>query len=157
MFYSNTSVYLYYPDTSNPNTLYVYNVSTGSFTQNNAQDGIPDSFMTQYTGSYQLQDTSIPATGVAYYVGTASSDLPGKAKRNEEVPRLSERDEGTGSWMQSLNLAPGNLVWTYSQGTPPLLDGAVLQYIRAGDNGTLIAFGGSDVRHPYAPLPGSLR
>lgn len=147
MFYSNTSIYLYYPNTSSPDTTYVYNISTGLFTQNEIQDNIPNGFMTQYVGSYVWQDVSIPAIGKAYYAGTASSGTPGKARRNEAQagPQLSERDEGTEPWMQSLNLAPGNLAWTYAQGFPPLLDDAALQYIRAGSNGTLIAFGGTDV------------
>ena len=149
MFYSNTSVYLYYPDTSSPNSVYVYNVSSGSFTQNKIQDSIPNGFMTQYTQSYRLQSVSIPATAMAYYAGTASSGTPGKAKRNEDGLELVGRDQGTDPWMRTLDLASGSLAWTEAQGTPPLLDFALLEYIRAGANGTLIAFGGADVSKTY--------
>ncbi|KAI9692393.1 MAG: hypothetical protein M1822_006624 [Bathelium mastoideum] len=149
MFYSNTSIYLYYPNTSSPDATYVYNVSTGVFTQNDLQDGFdgtPDGFMTQYAESYGWQDVSIPAIGIAYYAGTASSGTPVKVRRNEVQadPQLSKRDQGTEPWMQSLNLAPGNLAWTKAQGSPPLLDYATLQYVRAGSNGILVALGGTD-------------
>ncbi|KAI9711857.1 MAG: hypothetical protein M1820_002002 [Bogoriella megaspora] len=136
MFYSNTSLYMLYPGLSNPLDMWIYNVSTNNWVQSAAQDSL-GSAVWQYAGSNRNQWVSIPSIAQSWYAGTTNK---GFAKRDD----IAKRDEGTTPFIQSLDQA-GGLAWHGNKDDKtPLLDTATLSYVRAGEQGVLIAFGGTD-------------
>ena len=126
LFSDNSTLYFYDPSDTNSDTIWSYNVSTETWLQSpvanaNGNPSAPN------VGGW----VSDPTTGRQFYSGSVNSGL--------------KRRDATNPGLQILDTSASPPNWTSStQGAPPLLSGAEMVYVRSGDEGVLIAFGGVD-------------
>jgi len=108
--------------------MWTYNVSTGSFSNITVggTENVPS------PGSYGGY-VSNPATGHSYYIGYPVSGYFGNRKRDVTAP-----------WLQVLDSSTSDVQWLAGAGNGPAMTAGQMVYVRAGAEGVLIGFGGTD-------------
>ena len=125
LFADNTTLYFYDPAKTTSDTIWGYNVSTSTWKDvpvASAGSNPP----APSTGGW----ASDPVTGRSFYLGTPDSAL---ARRDIASPGL-----------QMLDTSTSTPTWTSGIPGSPLLSAAQMVYVRSGEAGVLIAFGGVD-------------
>ena len=125
LFADNTTLYFYNPASTTSDTIWSYNVSTSTWKDvpvASASSNPP----APSTGGW----TSDPVTGRSFYLGTPDSAL---ARRDIASPGL-----------QMLDTSTSTPTWTSETPGSPLLSAAQMVYVRSGEAGVLVAFGGVD-------------
>ena len=125
LFSDNTTLYFYNPADTTSETVWTYNVSTNTWKDlpvASASTNPP----APSTGGW----VSDAVTGRSFYLGTPDSAL---ARRDITSPGL-----------QLLDTSVSTPKWTSGIPGSPLLSAAQMVYVRSGEAGVLIAFGGVD-------------
>ena len=135
--YGGYRLYFYTPNTTTSDTVWTYNVSTQSWKE------LPVANATDNPKVGQLGAwASNPATGLSYYIGDPTVDGKGNRVDAGKSAQLQEFDSSTTQFKWSTG--------SESAGTPSL-NAAQMVYVRSGEAGVLIAFGGTDVGKPPVP------
>lgn len=107
--------------------MWTYDVSTDSF-NNVTVGGTKNVPTTGFVGAY----VSNPVTGLSYYIGSSTTAIK---KRAVTTPTLQVLDSST-----------PDIQWQAVEGNEaPPLRSSQMNYVRAGAEGILVAFGGVDV------------
>ena len=130
LFYDNDTTYVYAGSSNSrqDNVLAAYNTSSSVWSNVSVSGGNFN------RGSRSSGSTvSIPESGMSFFLGGGTPDLPG-------LLQLDTADPAALSW-QNQTLSSGS----YGVEVPNLV-GFSLTYVPAGQQGVLVAFGGSNVR-----------